>query len=87
MHSWLSMAKELQAIAQAGHAYSHDGYDLERFEQVKRIAYQMIADLAGSSLEQVNNLYLPETGYPTPKVDVQKVPRNCKYKFIYFSNR
>ncbi|MGO1296866.1 MAG: NUDIX hydrolase [Vibrio sp.] len=71
MHSWLSMAKELQAIAQAGEAYSQDGYDLERFDQVKRIAYQMIADLAGSSVTQVENLYLPETGYPTPKVDVR----------------
>ena len=71
MHSWLTMAKELQAIAQAGRAYSNDGYDVERFEQVKHIAYKMIADLAGSTVEQVDGLYLPETGYPTPKVDVR----------------
>ncbi len=33
--SWLIYAKKLQAIAQAGLAYSKDKYDIERFGNVK----------------------------------------------------
>ncbi|WP_068717837.1 NUDIX hydrolase [Vibrio tritonius] len=71
MQPWLEMAKQLQAIAQAGHAYSKDEYDLERFAQVQAISYQMIADLAGSTVDKVAQLYIAEEGYPTPKVDVR----------------
>ncbi|MBF9002517.1 MULTISPECIES: NUDIX hydrolase [Vibrio] len=71
MQPWLEMAKKLQAIAQAGHAYSKDKFDLERFDQVQDIAFQMIADLAGTDVDKIEQLYINETGYPTPKIDVR----------------
>lgn len=40
---WLTYAKQLQAIAQAGIAYSKDVYDLERFEQIRELSVDILA--------------------------------------------
>jgi ADP-ribose pyrophosphatase YjhB (NUDIX family) len=69
--SWLVWAQRLRAIAQTGLAYSRDGYDLERFEEVGAIAQRMLAEIVDQPLARVQNMYLPERGYPTPKVDVR----------------
>ncbi|WP_038880729.1 NUDIX hydrolase [Vibrio jasicida] len=71
MSKWLDWAKQLQAIAQAGEAYSKDAYDLERFKIVEDIAHQMFADISDKSVADIQNLFIPETGYPTPKVDLR----------------
>ena len=71
MSQWLDWAKQLQALSQAGHAYSTDKYDLERFDSVADIAHKMLAELSDTPVEKVQNLFIPETGYPTPKVDVR----------------
>ena len=68
---WLGWAKRLRAIAQTGLAYSRDGYDLERFQEVGRIAERMLAAITDSSPARLRDIYLPERGYPTPKVDVR----------------
>ncbi len=68
---WLAWAQRLRAIAQTGLAYSQDGYDLERFEEVGAIARRMLAAVAGTPPGRLDDIYLPERGYPTPKVDVR----------------
>ncbi|MBW3695027.1 NUDIX domain-containing protein [Vibrio sp. T187] len=71
MNQWLNWAKQLQALSQAGHAYSKDKFDLERFDEIESISHQMLAELSNSSVERVANLFVPESGYPTPKVDLR----------------
>ncbi|WP_070964380.1 NUDIX hydrolase [Vibrio sonorensis] len=71
MNPWLDWAKQLQAISQTGHAYSKDDYDLERFTQIGDIAHQMFAELSDTPVEKVKNLFISESGYPTPKVDLR----------------
>jgi ADP-ribose pyrophosphatase YjhB (NUDIX family) len=68
---WLDRIRRLRAIAQTGLAYSRDGYDLERFREVESIAERMLADLVDVPPARLRDLYLPERGYPTPKVDVR----------------
>ncbi|WP_330960643.1 NUDIX hydrolase [Photobacterium sp. 53610] len=67
----LVWAIQLQAIAQAGKAYTKDPYDLERFGQIEAISQQMLAELSHEPLAKIQNLFIPETGYPTPKVDLR----------------
>ncbi len=69
--SWLAWAQRLRAIAQTGATYGHDDYDLERYEEIRRIAHQMLAQLIDSPPQRLADFYLPERGYPTPKVDVR----------------
>jgi ADP-ribose pyrophosphatase YjhB (NUDIX family) len=68
---WLGWAKRLRAIAQTGLAYSRDDYDLDRFREVRHLAEQMLASVTGETPPRVRGLFLPEQGYPTPKVDVR----------------
>lgn len=68
---WRAWAQRLRAIAQTGLAYSRDGYDLERFAEVQRIAEAMLAELLDVPPARLRDVYLPERGYPTPKVDVR----------------
>ena len=68
---WLEHAQRLRALAQIGLTYTRDHYDRERFEELSAIANAMLADLTGAPLETIVGIYLPERGYPTPKVDVR----------------
>ncbi|MGF1740460.1 NUDIX hydrolase N-terminal domain-containing protein [Vibrio profundum] len=53
MEQWINWVKQLQAIGQAGKAYSKDGFDIERFEQLTHISQQMFSELGDASVEQV----------------------------------
>ncbi|WP_078380425.1 NUDIX hydrolase [Sutcliffiella halmapala] len=70
---WLDWAKEIQAIAQAGLTYSKDVYDLERFQQLRELSIEMMAEQTDMKKEKIRTLFANETGYQTPKVDVRAV--------------
>lgn len=68
---WLEWAVRLQALAQTGLAYGKDVYDMERFEEIRQIAAEMLVEPSGQPLEVVNDLFCNETGYQTPKLDTR----------------
>lgn len=69
---WFEWAQRLQAISQTGLTYCRDRFDQERYEAVRQVAAEMMAEGAGlQSPEQVLNLFRAQTGYATPKVDVR----------------
>ncbi|MFE7082901.1 NUDIX hydrolase [Priestia megaterium] len=68
---WLYWAKQLQSIAQTGLTYSKDIYDLERFELIRNISVEMMAQQTGMDKTVIKDLFANETGYATPKVDVR----------------
>jgi ADP-ribose pyrophosphatase YjhB (NUDIX family) len=69
--TWLDRARRLRAIAQTGRTYTQNLFDRERFDEVAAIAHAMLAELVDVPLDTIVGLYLPESGYPTPKVDVR----------------
>src|SRR4051794_22309936 len=68
---WLTWAKELQVIGQTGLNYAQDGYDRERYERLREIAAEILAEGAGLDLPAVQRLFAAETGHATPKLDVR----------------
>lgn len=64
-------AIELQSIAQNGLTYGHDKFDLERYQQVREIAAEMMAEKTGLSTEQIKTLFCGDEGYQTPKIDTR----------------
>ncbi|PJN88614.1 NUDIX hydrolase [Bacillus sp. mrc49] len=68
---WLEWAKQLQSIAQAGLAYSKDVYDLERFEALRNISIEILAQQTELDMAVIKDLFANETGYATPKVDIR----------------
>jgi len=70
---WLDWAIRLQAIAQGGLFYSKDKYDLERFQQIRDLAAEIISEHTDLEMDKVRDLFCCEKGYQTPKVDVRAV--------------
>jgi ADP-ribose pyrophosphatase YjhB (NUDIX family) len=69
---WLDLARRFQALAQSGLAYCTDPYDRERYEEIRRLAAQMMTWGAGlSDTIAIENLFKIEVGYATPKIDVR----------------
>ncbi|MBD1995595.1 NUDIX hydrolase [Leptolyngbya sp. FACHB-541] len=68
---WLEWSQQLQAIAQNGFAYCQNPYDLERYEQVRQLAAEIMAAHTGVEPSFVYSLFEQEEGYATPKVDVR----------------
>jgi ADP-ribose pyrophosphatase YjhB (NUDIX family) len=68
---WLNWARQLAAISQSGLTYSDNQYEIERYQAIRDVAAEMMA--AGSDMEKVRfaELFLRQTGYATPKVDVR----------------
>lgn len=80
---WLSYAKRLQSIAQAGLEYSKDKYDIERFEEIRDISVEIMNEYTDIETEKIRKLFASETGYQTPKIDVRAaVFRNKKILMV-----
>lgn len=70
---WIEFAMRLQAVAQAGLHYSHDRFERERFDEIRAISVEMMAQYSETEIETVRALFAAENGYQTPKVDVRGV--------------
>ena len=69
---WLTYGKRLQAIASTGLHFSRDPFDRERYEDVARIANEMLATLGDVPITRIERLVSDfARGYATPKVDVR----------------
>ena len=68
---WLEWATKLQSIAQAGLAFGADTYDLDRYEQIRSIAVDILHEYTDIDHKKIRELFASETGYQTPKVDVR----------------
>lgn len=68
---WLTWARKLQEIAQNGLFYAKDPYDVSRYEEVRRIAAELIAAQSDSPFALVHDLFANQAGHATPKVDVR----------------
>lgn len=68
---WLKWAVRLQSIAQAGITYCDNKYELERYEEIREIAAEMLSYKTEIPMEKVKELFCNETGYQTPKIDTR----------------
>lgn len=68
---WLQWCRRIQAIAQDGIAYTKDHYDRERFEALRDVAAEILAEHSQLTAEQSREILLSEKGVATPKVDVR----------------
>lgn len=68
---WLKWAIELQALAQAGLEYGHDKFDFERYERIREISAEIVAQHTGLPIQRVTGLFCNESGYQTPKLETR----------------
>ncbi len=70
---WLNWAKELQALAQCGLAYTKDPFDKGRFERIREISAEILCGICDLPLEKIKKLFCNEVGFQTPKIDTRGV--------------
>lgn len=70
---WLDFAIRIQSIAQAGLQYGKDDYDKQRYEELRKIAAEMMSLKTGETVSKIYNLFCNESGYQTPKIDTRGV--------------
>lgn len=84
---WLAWAIRIQSIAQCGLAYAKDVYDIERYEQLREIAAEMISCKTEIPLDKVKTLFCNEEGYQTPKLDTRAaIFRDNKILLVHEKN-
>lgn len=72
-YKWLEWAQRIQSISQAGLAFSNDAFDRERYEELRAISAEIMASHTKTEMQKIQELFLGEQGYPTPKIDVRGV--------------
>ncbi|MBR4162432.1 MAG: NUDIX hydrolase [Solobacterium sp.] len=73
MDKMIEWAKELQSLAQAGLYYNDDVFNKERYQRIRDISFEMMAEHTGNSFQQVKEVYCKDIGYQTPKIDTRAV--------------
>ena len=64
----INWAVELQSLAQIGLTYGKDNFDRERYQRIRDISAEIIAEKSDLKLEKIKNLFCNEIGYQTPKI-------------------
>lgn len=72
-YKWLDLAKKIQAISQTGLANSRNEYDVERYEELRKICVEMVSEYSGTEISKVTKLFASGVGYETPKVEIRAV--------------
>jgi ADP-ribose pyrophosphatase YjhB (NUDIX family) len=67
----VNIAKEMEAMAQAGLHFSEDQFDCERYSRLRELAAELLAGQSNLSQEDILEWSKAEFGYATPKVDVR----------------
>ena len=70
---WLEWAKRIQSLSQSGLTFSKDIYDIERYEELRMISAEIMKEHTGLEMQKIKDLFMNETGYQTPKMDVRGV--------------
>ena len=69
--SWLTMGRELRALAQIGLTFCKDPFDRQRYERIQELAASLLAEGSGLDRTRLLDLCHSDAGYATPKVDVR----------------
>jgi ADP-ribose pyrophosphatase YjhB (NUDIX family) len=85
--NWLGLFQRLNALAETGLAYSKDAYDKERYDEIKAISLEMLANIADVPTEQIIKLMSPDVGYQTPKVDIRAIVLNDSKQLLMVQER
>jgi ADP-ribose pyrophosphatase YjhB (NUDIX family) len=64
-------ARQLQAISQTGLEYTDNHFDRDRFEQIGKIAMNLMSYATGHEPSELIEAFAFEKGYATPKIDVR----------------
>ena len=72
------LLQQLKALAEIGITHADSGYDLERYQEIRKISLELLGDWVNQPVEKLEDFFLEPEDYPTPKVDVRAYIENEK---------
>ncbi len=78
----LTLIKRLKSLADTGLVYVENVYDKERYDEIRQISLNLLSQLSNQPFESLSNFYLPDTDYPTPKVDIRALVLNDEKEIL-----
>jgi ADP-ribose pyrophosphatase YjhB (NUDIX family) len=77
----------LSALSQNGLTFGADEYDLDRYQQVGRLAAELLSVISGRPANELAIELGRDTGYATPKVDVRGVVFDSRERVLMMRER
>ena len=78
----LDLIKRVKALAETGLVYAQDPYDRDRYEELKQISLDLMAQELNEPVSDLKSMFLPVKEYPTVKVDVRGFVLNEKNEIL-----
>lgn len=78
----LNLVKRIKAIAETGLVFTEEAYDRERYEELQKISLKLLAHIADEPMAVMQDFFMPQQDYPTPKVDVRALVLNEKDEIL-----
>jgi len=70
---WLTIAKKINSIAQAGLTFTKDEFDKERYLELQQLSIEIINNITDIDTQKLDFVFNRDIGYQTPKVGVRAV--------------
>lgn len=70
MEQWEKL-KRLNAISDIGLLFAQNGYDRERYEEIKNLVLDLMSDFRRGDPDALKQLFRQPVDYPTAKVDIR----------------
>lgn len=71
LSKWLTIAREIQQLAQTGTAFAVTDYEKNRYRRLTEITAEIVEHHTNLEKESVQKVLMEHPGYATPKIDVR----------------
>ena len=72
----LELIKRIKSLSDTGLVYAQNGYETERYEELRSISLKLLGIVSNEPLSALNDFFIPPNDYPTPKVDIRGLALN-----------
>jgi len=83
----ITLAQRIRALSQTGLAYAHNGYEIDRCQELITISNQIISLVSGLGEDEISACFTPIKEYVTPKVDIRAVIFNANGEVLLVRER
>ena len=72
----LELIKRIKSLSDTGLIYAQNEYEKERFKELRSISLKLLSIVSNEPFSALNNFFMPNIDYPTPKVDIRGLALN-----------
>ena len=82
MFNLLEEIKRINAIADVGLLYASNGYEKERYTELREVAVRMLREVSSQPIEELRLLFPSPSDYPTAKVDIRALVIDAEKRIL-----